>query len=287
MRSSEQSNIEHFDREAESYDTHFNLSVEVDRNRLLMLEPQSHRPLRGERGLDIGCGTGNLGYALVTAGYVKTCVGLDISLGMARIAKNKTKHVSGCLFTAGSAVSIPFADNTFDVVVGSAFLHHIVNALDALREIRRVLKPGGVSTFNEPCAEGYRLTEFFLRTIMENETEPDDGIAGYLHYLTYMREHENDFEALEAYPLPDKHIFPLQRLRELAKAADFSDVSFGASLGFVPDYWKRFLGDLLRAIGAKPRLVERGIALSERFDSLVGRVTYEALPIHAQIFLYK
>lgn len=92
------------------------------------------------RLLDVGCGTGRLAARLVQTGY--DVVGLDASPGMLRImaANGRGKPVGG----HGDA--LPFPDDSFDVVVSVATLHHIAEAsrvAATISEMYRVVRPHG------------------------------------------------------------------------------------------------------------------------------------------------
>lgn len=81
--------------------------------------------------LDVGCGTG-----IISRLYPdKDITGVDISEGMLRY------HPGKCLL--GSADDIPFEDASFDAVIGRSILHHLGDPEKAVREILRVLRPGG------------------------------------------------------------------------------------------------------------------------------------------------
>ena len=88
--------------------------------------------------LDLGCGNGFLSQLFPNFNIV----GVDVSDGM--LANNPHKWVKG------SAESIPFGDNEFDFVVCRSLLHHLENPSIGLKEIFRVLKPGGEVSFYDP-----------------------------------------------------------------------------------------------------------------------------------------
>ncbi len=94
-------------------------------------------PLAGRRVLDLGCGKGRFGRALVGRGA--EVVGLDLSAAMLRSADGLTR-------VRGSARRLPFAAGSFDRVVAVEVLEHLPPAAwdQVLAEIRRVLAPGGV-----------------------------------------------------------------------------------------------------------------------------------------------
>ena len=101
----------------------------------------------GESVLDVGCGTGSL--AIVAAqqvGPTGRVVGIDPSPEMIDRAKSKARRRKVDVdFEVAWAQALPFPDASFDVVLSTVMLHHIPRAgrEDALREVRRVLKPTG------------------------------------------------------------------------------------------------------------------------------------------------
>ena len=91
--------------------------------------------------LDVGCGTGFLIDILVKQKPARYC-GVDLSDGMIRVAKRK--GIPGAEFTVGSADRLPYPDGRFDIVTCSQSFHHYPYPEKAMREAKRVLKPGGL-----------------------------------------------------------------------------------------------------------------------------------------------
>ncbi len=106
--------------------------------RLLQEFSRLVRSSRGERFLDIGCGTGAFTGRLTRLGL--TGVALDLSLHNVRLASSEFPEAD---FLAGDAEALPFSDNQFDIVTFSGILHHLASMHGALAESYRVLKPGG------------------------------------------------------------------------------------------------------------------------------------------------
>lgn len=98
----------------------------------------------GEHVLDVGCGSGYFSRRVAPAvGRDGSVVGIDPSQPMLDYA---TAHApDNCVFRAAGAEDLPFADASFDLVVSSLAFHHIPVECraDAVREIFRVLRPGG------------------------------------------------------------------------------------------------------------------------------------------------
>lgn len=96
----------------------------------------------GERFLEVGCGTGNLTLAVVeVTGHG---VGVDPSVGMINGARAKpVPHRREVAFVVGAAEALPLADDSFDVAASSISMHHWVDLGAGLREVGRVLRPGG------------------------------------------------------------------------------------------------------------------------------------------------
>lgn len=99
----------------------------------------------GERVLDIGCGEGA---TLVHLGAPAGAVGVDLFEPKLELAR---RVLPGCRFVAASADALPFADASFDHVLVRDVIHHLEDPAPAMREIRRVLVPGGTIDVLEPC----------------------------------------------------------------------------------------------------------------------------------------
>ena len=105
-------------------------------------------PAPGLRVLDVGCGPGRLAPTL--RAYGMQYVGLDLSAGLLREARS---DVSACV-VQGHATALPFPDEQFDVIVAMGVLYHIHDWMQALQEMRRVVRPAGrvVVSTNGPDA---------------------------------------------------------------------------------------------------------------------------------------
>jgi ubiquinone/menaquinone biosynthesis C-methylase UbiE len=285
--STEAVNISHFNTEASHYDEQFGLSVEQARARVRHILQHTQRQISFGQVLDMGCGTGNLTAALVLEGAGDSCVGLDISPGMVQVAQEKTRGMKGCAFRVGSATELPFPDASFDLCVGDAFLHHILDIEACLREVFRVLKPGGIASFNEPNAHGYAFLEFILDTVQLVGGWQDEGINAYLHALKFMREHQGDLAALAAYPLPDKHVFSPERIEAAGLATGFSATSWVPAMGQTPTLWRDAIGYVLDAIKAAPPAKAAALHAAKAVDLTLGDESRQHFCLHNQFYLYK
>lgn len=97
--------------------------------------------------LDVCCGTGFICRNLAKLGRVNRVYALDLSDAQVHLLKDACNRDASCrekiAVMQGNVLFLPFADERFDVVMGNSFLHHIPDVQAALKEIRRVLKPGG------------------------------------------------------------------------------------------------------------------------------------------------
>lgn len=106
------------------------------------------------RILDLCCGTGDLAFlAGSAAGAGSHVVGLDFTLAMLGVARERRDAGRPAAFAQGDAMRLPFAGASFDAVTMGYGLRNVADPLGCLREVRRVLAPGGrivVLDFGKP-----------------------------------------------------------------------------------------------------------------------------------------
>lgn len=102
--------------------------------------------------LDIGCGTGNVLVQL--ANGKRELYGIDLSEKMAETATKRLGEKA--VVTVADAQFIPYPERTFDILICNASFHHYPHPGEVLREMHRVLKPGGMLLLGE----GYALQPF-------------------------------------------------------------------------------------------------------------------------------
>jgi ubiquinone/menaquinone biosynthesis C-methylase UbiE len=152
--------------------------IGADRVRTALAEQAACRP--GDRVLDVGCGTGSLVVLLKRTQPAAQVTGLDPDPGALAIARRKAGRSGVTVqLDQGYADALPYAGGTFDRVLSSLMYHHLRGAQKEamLREVRRVLKPGGtfhLLDFAGPGAERRGFIASHLhshRALRDNDQE--------------------------------------------------------------------------------------------------------------------
>jgi ubiquinone/menaquinone biosynthesis C-methylase UbiE len=180
-------------------------------------------PPRYDRMLEIGAGTGYFSLNLLRRGIVREATATDISPGMLDVLQATSTELGLEIETVtADAERLPFADASFDLVLGHAVLHHLPDLEAALAQFARVLTPGGTLVFmGEPSRHGDRIAALPKRigivaapawrrlvgASRRNGAAPSDPTG------------EQRLEALV-----DVHTFTPGQLRGLAEEAGFTDV---------------------------------------------------------------
>ena len=102
-------------------------------------------PRRGEKALDLCCGTGDVARKLAEGSRELACevVGLDFTEEMLEIARKATPAALPVSYRKGDALALPFPDATFDIVTCAYGLRNLADLDRGLWEAARVLRPGG------------------------------------------------------------------------------------------------------------------------------------------------
>jgi ubiquinone/menaquinone biosynthesis C-methylase UbiE len=171
--------------------------------------------------LEIGSGTGYFTLNLMRAGVIERATCSDISPGMLAALSANAQRLGLEVATApADAEALPFADESFDLVLGHAVLHHIPDLPRAWSEFARVLRPGGTVLFaGEPSRYGDRLARvpkraattvapLWRRAMRAGPAPPADGGAP-----------DSSLEGVV-----DVHAFAPGELSEMARGAGLSDV---------------------------------------------------------------
>ncbi|MEN2464837.1 demethylmenaquinone methyltransferase [Ornithinibacillus sp. FSL M8-0202] len=127
----------------------------------------------GASALDVCCGTGDWSFSLAEAvGKKGNVIGLDFSQNMLSVAKEKNQELNynNLEFVHGNAMELPYEDNSFDFVTIGFGLRNVPDYMTVLKEMYRVVKPGGVVACletSQPTMIGFKqLYFFYFRFIM-------------------------------------------------------------------------------------------------------------------------
>jgi ubiquinone/menaquinone biosynthesis C-methylase UbiE len=155
-------NTRYHDLAADSYDSKWGIDfAETGRGqvRAKLTKALGREPGTWADALEIGAGTGYFSLNLMAAGTIGRLTATDIAPGMLRaLEANATELALEVETEVADAERLPFDDESFDLVLGHAVLHHIPDLDRAATEFFRVLKPGGTVVFcGEPSAYGDQI----------------------------------------------------------------------------------------------------------------------------------
>lgn len=206
-----------FDNIAHSYDKlNHRLSWNIDKlwrkralNRLKPYKPQSI--------LDIATGTGDFAIQAAQTLQPKQVTGTDISEGMMNVGRQKVKALkldSVISFAKEDCMALSFEDNTFDAVTAAFGIRNFQNLDQGLREMCRVLKPGGhlciVELTSPVMFPMKQLFKIYSHTVLPIYGRLISGDRVAYSYLT---------ATIEAFPQGE-------RMVEILKAAGFAEATF-------------------------------------------------------------
>ncbi len=189
------------------------LSANIDRywRRTCVCEVEKRISAATPRILDVGCGTADLSIAFSRLGPVTGC---DFCSPMLRVGVEKTKAIDRFPISllGADALALPFPDESFDAAVSAFVLRNLSDMNSGIREMRRVLRPGGVLGILDfgmpkiPLAGG--LYRFYFQRIFPKLGRIFSGVDGPYGYLPV---------SVQSFP-------PVDELKAMIESAGFSRV---------------------------------------------------------------
>ncbi len=153
--------------------------------------------------LDLCCGTGDMAFALSRRGTARI-VGADFSHAMLQRAYSKSRGTS-LRWIEADALGLPFPDASFNLVTSAFGFRNLVDYDAGLREIARVLKPGGecgILDFGEPRGIVGKLYRIYFRQVLPKIGTLISGVKGPYSYLP---------ASVQKFPPPDEMLMRMWR----------------------------------------------------------------------------
>jgi ubiquinone/menaquinone biosynthesis C-methylase UbiE len=151
--------VAEYSKAAEHYDEKWAFYVDATTRETLRRLPMTPT----SRVLDVGCGTGELLRRLRAKYPHATLAGIDPVAEMLAMAKDKLSGNED--LRVGYADALPWSEGSFDLVVSCNMFHYITHPVAALREMARVIRPGGSLVLTDWCDDylACRVCNFYLR----------------------------------------------------------------------------------------------------------------------------
>lgn len=177
---------------------------------------------QGDSLLDCGCGVGSITLDLAELVAPGKVIGMDmdeVQLEVAR-ANAKTRGLTNVTFEQGSVYELRFDLGTFDAVLAHTLLYHLSDPLKALKELRRVLKPGGIATISDDDFDTvtlapehpniHRITAIWKNVVLFNGGSPfySRNLRGLMR--------EAGFARTEGFAVAAEHYGRLEETRRMA-----------------------------------------------------------------------
>lgn len=165
-------------------------------------------PRPGDSVVDIGCGRGSYHGRLMARG-VRLILAVDASPGMVAVAQqNANEHGYPVVAIESSAERLPVPNGSYDLGMANHVLFHVANVPAALRELRRVLKPGGLAVLSTAAADSSARLEAIHRAAAERLGYQSTGRVIDRFNLDHMDVVREVFPRVQSFIREDAFVFP-------------------------------------------------------------------------------
>lgn len=163
-----------------------------------------YRLAPGQTILELGCGNGSI-WQKNSQKIPQECqlVLSDFSAGMLAEAQKNTQDLACAQYRVIDAQSIPFADETFDVVIANHMLYHLSDVAAALKEIARILKPEGILYATTFGKNNLKELKALCRKYDPDCAFPQDALADVFGLESGQERLTADFTSVELQRYPD------------------------------------------------------------------------------------
>jgi SAM-dependent methyltransferase len=275
----------HDEFDAEIYDWKWGKRYGVEEMQKVVSEYRNY--LKGELGeieryLDVGCGTGTAVVNLSLFDGIKEAHGSDISMGMLKTCRKNAGSVGAeFTLTLSDAQSLPYRDSSFDFITCHAILHHVPHPEAVMKEVFRLLRPGGRALVFEPTRYG---TELVFKVMRYTWGVPYTIREWFKGKKPIWVVEEQYVETLDS-PV-DVTTFHPDELREIVGEIPFAEAKV-TTYGFLSNFTK-FFAHSFRKIKPIMAVFNAVIKVLTRLDDgILKKIVPESLYFQAVIYVKK
>ena len=255
-----------------------------------------------ETALELGAGFGSGTYAM--ASIETNCKIYATELSTAMLIRHKREgedkfpqfenRIVRCQVNADEQV---FKDESFDLVFGTAILHHVFEPLSVIKEAGRLLKPNGIAIFCEPFEPGYALLRIAYEILLHYEsnkrfpfkyfslTRPQRNYL--LHCISVWNANRVDMPHSkdDLKNLDDKWIFPYEYFDETARESGFDNIVKMSNIPRGGNHIERLYNT--HTTGNNITLPPIGLEIVKIIDRAFSRPQLECMPHDGVLVLQK
>ncbi len=188
------------------------------------------------RILDIGSGAGNTVFPLMELYPQASVIASDLSVPLLKALKEfREKNYAGhhCAVVQMNAEDMIFEENSFDIVVGGAILHHLFEPEKTLSQCHKVLRKGGVALFFEPFELGNQIISMIINQLLEiNDLSSHSRVRLSQKIKNFFKDLCHDFDVRKGSDktdpifkkIDDKWLFTKTYFDKISKQIGFGEV---------------------------------------------------------------